>query len=156
MINQYFYPAPLSINIRRVRYPYRRPVRYDLCWTPWLHQRFTYYYPLQSRWDMDYGSYIETISGYDAMNYVGSVKRVYGKVDEVYYSPEDRTYTLYIGAPFPYQDFSIVIPRDIAKSISRSPTWHFEDEYVWVIGLIDIWEDKPEIVVNDRDQIRRY
>jgi len=105
---------------------------------------------------MDYGRYVESVSAYDAINYIGSVKRVYGKVEEVYYSAEDRTYTLYFGAPFPYQDFSVVIPRHIAKDISWSPTWHFEDEHVWAVGLIDIWEDKPEIVIHDRDQIRRY
>jgi len=152
----YNYYAPLSLDIRRVRYPYRRPVHIDLCWTPWLHQRFIYYYPMHNNWNIGYGNYIESISSYDAMHYAGSVKRVYGKVEEVYYSPEDRTYTLYFGASFPYHDFSVVIPKRIAKEISWSPSWHFDNEYVWVIGLIDVWEDKAEIIIQDEDQIRRY
>lgn len=156
VVRNYYYHAPLSLEIRRVRYPYRRPVHIDLCWTPWLHQRFIYYYPMHNNWNNRYGNYIESISSYDAMHYAGSVKRVYGKVEEVYYSPEDRTYTLYFGAPFPYHDFSVVIPKRIAKEISWSPTWHFEDEYVWVVGLVDVWENKAEIVIHDEDQIRRY
>lgn len=90
------------------------------------------------------------------MNYVGSVKRVYGKIEEVYYSPEDRTYTLYFGAQYAYHDFSVVVPRDVAKRFSWSPSWYFEDEHVWVVGLIETWEGKPEIVLHDEQQIRRY
>ncbi|MBT7092981.1 MAG: hypothetical protein HN936_07025 [Bacteroidetes bacterium] len=156
VVRHYHFGAPLGLDIRRVRYPYRRPMHMDLCWTPYLHNRFMYYYPMHTRWNNNYGSYVESISSYEAMHYVGSVKRIYGKVEEVYYSPEDRTYTLYFGAPFPYHDFSVVVPRNIAKDISWSPTWHFEDEFVWAVGLIDIWEDKPEIVIHDRDQLRRY
>lgn len=156
VVRNYHIHAPLALDIRRARYPYRRPVHIDLCWTPFLHQRFMYYYPLNERWNRNYGDYIESVSSYDAMNYVGTVKKVYGKVEEVYYSPEDRTYTLYFGAPFPYHDFSVVIPRDIAKDISWSPTWHFEDEHVWVVGLVDIFDDKAEIVIHDQEQIRRY
>lgn len=105
---------------------------------------------------MHYGEYIETASSYEAINYVGSVKRVYGKVEEVFYSPEDRTYTLYFGAQFPYHDFSVVVPRDVAKNFSWSPSWYFEDEHIWVVGLIEMWEGKPEIVIHDEQQIRRY
>jgi hypothetical protein len=115
-----------------------------------------YYYPMHTRWNNDYGSYIETVSSYDAQHYAGSVKRVYGKVEEVYYSEQDKTYTLYFGAQFPYHDFSVVIPRRVAKDISWSPSWHFENEYVWVVGLVDVWEGKAEIVLHDEDQIRRY
>jgi len=147
----------MSIEIRRVRYPYRIPVHFDLCWTPHLHHSFVYYYPLHNNWNhVNYGDYIETASSYEAMNYVGSIKRVYGKVEEVYYSPEDRTYTLYFGAQYPYHDFSVVVPRNVAKSFSWSPSWYFEDEHVWVVGLIETWEGKPEIVLHDEQQIRRY
>jgi hypothetical protein len=143
-------------DVRRVRFYARRPVHIDLVWTPLLFHRFMYYYPTHLDWNIDFGSNIETISAYDAMNYPGSVKRVYGKVDEVYYSPEDETYILYIGAPFPYQDMSVVIPKEIARQFSLSPKWYFENEYIWVVGLIDMWEGKPEVIVRDEDQIRKY
>jgi hypothetical protein len=148
--------VPLPLEVRRVRYVYRRPVHVDLIWTPLLLHRFMYYYPTYTRWDVDFGREIETISSYDANDWVGTVKRVYGKVEEVYYSPEDENYILYMGAPFPYQDVSVVIPKHIAQSISMSPKWYFEDEHIWVVGLINTWEGKPEIVIRDEDQIRRY
>jgi hypothetical protein len=115
-----------------------------------------YYYPAHLSWEMEFGSAIETISAYEAREYAGTVRRVYGKVDEVYYSPEDENYILYIGAPFPYQDISVVIPKNIARNISMSPKWYFENEFVWVVGLINSWEGKPEIIVRDEDQVRRY
>ena len=157
IINHYHYRyVPIPLEIRRVRYIYRRPVHIDLIWTPRLLHRFMYYYPTHNYWNVEFGQEIETISAYDAAEWVGTVKRLYGKVEEVYYSPEDENYILYIGAPFPYQDVSVVIPRHIANDISLSPKWYFENEHIWVVGLINLWEGKPEIVVRDEDQIRRY
>ena len=157
IVNHYHYRyVPIPLEIRRVRYIYRHPVHINLIWTPTLLHRFMYYYPTHNYWDIDFGREIETISAYDAQDYAGSVKRVYGKVEEVYYSTEDENYILYIGAPFPYHDVSVVIPRHIAQDITRSPKWYFENEHIWVVGLINMWEGKPEIVVRDEDQIRRY
>jgi len=153
--HHYLYP-PVALEIRRIRYPYPHPVHVNVIWTPTLLHRFMFYYPHWEHWRYDFGRHIEDISAYDAIDYAGSVKRVYGKVQEVYYSPEDQNYILYIGAPFPYHDMTIVIPRHIAKQISASPKWYFSEEHVWVIGLIEMWEGKPEIVVHDSDQIRRY
>jgi len=148
--------VPIPWEIRRVRYIYRRPVHIDLIWTPLLLHRFMYYYPTYDNWNIDFGREIETISAYDAMEYAGSVKRIYGKVEEVFYSEEDENYILYIGAPFPYHDVSVVVPKYLARNISMSPKWYFENEHIWVVGLINVWEGKPEIVVRDEDQIRRY
>ena len=156
VVNRNYYYRPISIDIRRMRYPYRIPVYIDLVWTPTLLNRFVYYYPTCRNWYYDYGDYIETLSAYDASAYVGYVKRVYGRVEEVYYSAEDHNYYLYFGQQFPYHDFSVVIPRHIARQISLTPTWYFQNENVWVVGLIDSWDNKPEIVVHDEDQIRRY
>ena len=155
--NRYYHPV--SIDIRRVRYVYRQPYYVNMIWTPTLYHRFMFYYPhwdWDRRYYQDFGSGIETVSSYDASENIGLVRRVYGKVEEVYYSPEEENYILYFGAPFPYHDFSVVIPRHIAKEISLTPSWYFEDEHVWVVGLIEVWENKPEMVIHDEDQIRRY
>lgn len=148
--------TPVPWEIRRTRYYYRVPHHIDLIWTPLLFHRFMYYYPTHNNWDMEFGNPIETISAYEAREYAGTVRRVYGKVDEVFFSPGDENYILYIGAPFPYQDISVVIPKHIARNITMSPKWFFEDEFVWVVGLINVWEGKPEIIVRDEDQIRKY
>jgi len=147
---------PVPYEVRRSRYYYRAPHHISLIWTPLLFHRFMYYYPTHNNWEMEFGQEIETISAYEAQEYAGTVRRVYGKVDDVYYSPEDETYILYIGAQFPYQDLSVVIPKHIARNLTASPKWYFENEFVWVVGLINIWDGKPEIIVRDEDQIRKY
>lgn len=147
---------PLSFEFRRSRYYYRQPLHIDLIWTPLLFHRFMFYYPTQNNWDMEFGSQIETIPADQAQEYAGNVRRIYGKVSEVYFSPGDENYILYIGAPFPNQDISVVVPKQIALNLTMSPKWYFEDEYVWVVGLIDLWEGKPEMIVRDEDQIRKY
>ena len=157
VINHYYYNYhPLSFEVRRSRYYYRQPHLLDLIWTPLLFHRFMFYYPTHRNWDMEFGSQIGTIPADEAKEFAGTVRRVYGKVDEVFYSPEDETYMLYIGSPFPYQDLSIVVPKDIARNLSMSPKWYFENEFIWVVGLINVWEGKPEIIVRDEDQIRKY
>jgi hypothetical protein len=147
---------PISIELRRERNIYRQPMHYDLIWTPYLFNRFMYYYPYETDWNIEYGREIETISAYDVMSYVGSVRRVYGEVAEVYFSREDNNFILYIGERFPYQDLSIVIPRSVARMISPDPERYFENQDVWLIGLIELWDERPEIVVRDAEQIRRY
>jgi hypothetical protein len=147
---------PMSLEYRRDHYRYREPMYYSLIWTPNLFNRFMYYYPDYTDWDMEYGYEIETISSYDVMDYVGTVRRIYGRVEEVYYSREDNNYILYLGDRFPYQDLSVVIPENIAFRLTRSPMRYFNNQYIWMVGLIDMWEDKPEMVIRDEEQIRRY
>ncbi len=147
---------PIPAHVRRERFVYRQPSQYDLIWTPYLFNRFMYFYPANNYWNIEYGRELETISAYDVMNSVGTVRRVYGKVEEVFFSREDYNYILYIGAPFPYQDMSIVIPRVVIRRLTRNPEWYFKNQHIWVIGLIELWEEKPEIVVRDEEQIRRY
>ena len=84
------------------------------------------------------------------------MKGVYGKVKEVYYSPEDRNYYLYFGAPCPYHDFSVVISRRDAKRISMFPEWYFQNNHICVTGLITWFDDRPEIIVKNPGQIHRY
>jgi hypothetical protein len=156
--NVYYTPGfqPVSLEIRRDRYVYRQPMSYQLIWTPSLFNRFMYYYPGFTDWNIEFGNEIETISSYDVAFNVGTVKRIYGKVEEVYYSAEDQNYVLYMGDRFPYHDLSVVIPRNIARRISASPEWYFDNEYIWFVGLIEMWEDKPEIIIRDEEQIRKY
>jgi len=147
---------PVPIDVRRVRYVYRRPVHVHLVWTPTLFHRFMYYYPTHTYWDVDFGREIETISAYDAVGYVGTVRRVYGEVKEVFYSNEDNNYVLYIGQPFPYHDMSLVVPYEVMREITRNPRRYFEDRMIWSVGLINTWEGKPEMIIRDEEQIRRY
>jgi len=86
----------------------------------------------------------------------GEVVNVYGKVEEVFYTGRTDEYILYFGAYYPYHDFSVVIPGDLARIYSRWPELYFENQHMAITGLITIFDNKPEIVVKRRGQISLY
>lgn len=113
-------------------------------------------YPVMNNWTY-YSDYsISTISAYDALFNIGEVCRVYGKVSEVYYALETDEFFLYFGAYYPHHDFTVVIPGEVARRYSRNPEFYFMDEHVEVTGLITEYEDKPEVVVKEKNQLKRY
>jgi len=147
---------PVSVEVRRVKYPYRPPVYIDIYWTTDMYREYRTWYPEYCCWDYPIGYRIETVSAYDAIYYVGDIARVFGKVHEVYYAYENDEYYLYFGAPYPYQDFSAVVPGWVAREFSRRPIRWFQNRYVAITGLITVYEEKPEILVKRPSQIDRY
>ena len=69
---------------------------------------------------------------------------------------ETDEFFLYFGAYYPYQDFTVVVPGEVAYRFSRNPDRYFDNDYVMVTGLITEFDGKPEIVVKHADQLRRY
>ncbi len=147
--------TPRPVEYRRRYNPYREPVHISFVWTPEIRREYTIIYP-EHRWNYEYGMNIKSISAYDAGYYVGDLVRVYGRVDDVYYSPRTDDYFLYFGARFPYQDFSVVLPGNEARNFSRNPERFFERNYVWVTGIVTDYENVPEIAVRRSYQIGTY
>ena len=113
-------------------------------------------YPVMRTWSY-YPSYtVSMVSAYDAMFHVGEIRTVFGKVRDTYYAPETDEYFLYFGAYYPYHDFTVVIPGNIARRFSRNPLRYFDNDHVVVTGLITEFDGKPEMVLKHPDQIRRY
>ena len=147
---------PVSVEVRRVKYPYRPPVYIDIYWTSDMYREYRSWYPEYCCWDYPIGYRIETVSAYDAIYYVGDIARVFGKVHEVYYAYENDEYYLYFGAPYPYQDFSAIVPGWVAREFSRRPLRWFQNRHVAITGLVTVYEGKPEILVKRPSQIDRY
>ena len=147
---------PLSLKIRKARFPYRVPVHIEIIWTPRLIQEYYIMYPSYRHWNIRVGIQLGTISAYDALYHIGEVRRIYGQVFETWYSPETLEYYLYFGAPFPYHDFSVIIPRRLAKRFSYSPLRFFHHKHICVTGLLTLYDNKPEIVIKKRNQINLY
>jgi DNA/RNA endonuclease YhcR with UshA esterase domain len=108
------------------------------------------------RWEYRYGYRIDNVSAYYADYYIGDIKTVYGKVKEVFYSYDSDEFFLHIGDYYPYHDFTIVMPGNIARNITRRPIAYFTNQYINVTGLITEFEGKPEIVVKRRFQLDVY
>jgi hypothetical protein len=152
----HYQTPPATREYRSVHYVYRRPIHYEVYWTPVMHRQFIEIYPMVTYWDYYPGYRIELISAYDACYYRGNVMTVYGEVSEVYYSRATDEYILYFGAYYPYHDFTVVLPGYLARRYSRHPEWFFENQNMAVTGLITTFNSQPEIVVRKSFQINLY
>ena len=147
---------PRPIEYRARYYPYRRPVHVNIVWTPRVYRDYCVIYPELKRWRY-HGNYsVHTISAYNAYYHMGEVRRVYGKVSDTYYAYETDEYFLYVGARFPYQDFTVVIPGYIARDFNRRPQRFFLRNHIEVTGLITSFEGEPEMVIKRHHQINVY
>lgn len=147
---------PVPVEVRRIRSPYRAPVRAEVIWTVDLSMRYEVYYPHYHSHHYHVGSRIATISAYDAYDFAGEIARVYGRVNETYYSYETDELFLYIGDYYPYHDFTVIVPAREAREFSRRPERFFEGEYIEVTGLISRFQGKPEMVIRRAEQIAIY
>ncbi len=152
----YHVKRPRSIEYRRVHYAYRAPKHINIIWTPRMYREYILIYPEFRYWYYPYGYSVRTISAYDAAYYIGDVMNVYGKVYGAWYSWQTDEYYLYFGAPYPYHDFSVIVPGQRARQFNRHPEIFFEGRYIWVTGLISLYEGKPEMIVRKKHQIHLY
>lgn len=121
-----------------------------------MYNEYRYLYPHYDLWYYPIGYRIHTISAYDATMYIGEVARVYGEVFDTWYSRNTDEYYLYIGAPFPYQDFTVVLEGHDARRFSSRPHRFFTGRHVAATGLIGVYEGKPEMFLKKRSQIDVY
>jgi hypothetical protein len=152
----HYYHRPASRSYRAKHYVYRRPVNYNIIWTPVMHRQYIRMYPMVKYWHYANGYHIDLVSAYDAEYYRGQVRTVYGRVAEVYYSPGTDEYFLYFGLYYPYQDFTVVLPGYIARRYNHHPERYFTERHVAVTGLITTFNGEPEIVVKESFQINLY
>jgi len=147
------------IEYRRVHYHYRAPVHVNIVWTNRIYHDFIALYPHHHYYinlNFSKGRSIETISAYDAMYYIGNVMRVYGEVSEVYYSSRDDMWYLYIGAPYPYHDFTVMIAGKDYRRYRFPHLERLEGAHIWSMGLITEFDGKPEILIRKPYQLGVY
>jgi hypothetical protein len=144
------------ISVRRIRFPFIIPRLAGLIWSLELRNEYFLMYPEFHIREYNYGYRIPNISAYDAGVYVGEIATVYGNVIETEYSVENDEYYLYIGQEFPNQDFSVVVPGNLARRMALWPEKYFQGANITITGLITSYNNKPEIVVKRSNQIDRY
>ncbi|MCF8370770.1 MAG: hypothetical protein K9H64_04050 [Bacteroidales bacterium] len=128
----------------------------NIYWDINMYREYRSWYPHYDLWYYPYGYSIHTISAYDAYDYIGEIARVYGEVDEVWYERSTDQYFMYIGAPYPYNDVTVIVDGRDARRLSRNPVRFFTKRHIEVTGLVSSFDGKPEILVKDRKQIRPY
>lgn len=150
---RYSYP---TLEYRRVHNPFRKPLLSALYWDTRMYRNYRHWYPDFKLWYYPSGYRIHTISAYDSYRYIGEVARIYGRVSEVWYSRETRQYYLYFGASFPYHDFTVILDARDANRYSWDPISYFSNRRMIVTGLVSIFDQKPELFIRKRSQIRLY
>lgn len=150
------YHAYKPIEYRRVHYHYRVPPRRAIIWNVHMYHEYVRLYPDYHLWYYPMGYSIHTISAYDAGKYIGEIARVYGEVYNVWYTIETDEYLLYIGGPYPYQDFTIILEGRDARRFNRHPDRYFTGRHVAATGLVSVYEGKPEMLLKRRSQLDVY
>ncbi len=145
-----------SIDYRRRHKPYIVPRLFDIIWDASMYRTYRSWYPEFNLWYYPYGYRIHTVSAYDVYSYIGEIARVYGRVSEVWYSDQSNEYFLYIGGPYPYQDFTIILEARDARRFSRDPIRFFTNRNIASTGLVSLFEDKPEMQIRKARQISLY
>ena len=87
--------------------------------------------------------------------HIGDSVKVCGQVYDTYYAvrTENTPTFLNIGAKYPNQLLTVVIWGDVRKKFEGNPEEVFKDKQVCVIGKLEIYKDKPQIVIQKTDQI---
>jgi hypothetical protein len=156
VVNHPRHYQPVSVEYRRTYRPYRVPAHREIFWSISFRNDFSIYYPEVRYWRYDVGYRLPLIPAYDAYDYVGDAARVYGKVFEVHYEYDTDEYFVYFGDYYPYHDFSIIIPGNEARLISRRPERTLRRANIEVTGYITEFDDKPEMVIRNARQIDLY
>lgn len=148
-INNFYRSRRVARNHYHV---YHKP-SFNIYFRPAWFRFYVDYFP---DYHISYSRELHMIPGNMAYRYIGEVKMVYGKVYETYYDPHNREFFLYFGAPYPNQDFTVVITGRDAKRMERRQGRYYIGRDFSVAGLITSFDRSPEIVISDRDQLRRF
>lgn len=62
---------------------------------------------------------------------------------------------LNMGAVFPNNPFTIMIPGDVRMKLGYSPETELKDKEICVTGRVVLYKNKPEMIVYDPSQIQR-
>jgi len=144
------------IEYRRNYYPYAEPRRLEIIWDIHMYNEYRYLYPQYDYWYYPMGYRIHTVSAYDANRYIGEIARIYGRVSDIWYERQSDEYYLYIGGPYPYQDFTVILPGKYARRYSYRPERYFANRNLTVTGLVSMWDNRPEMLIRKRSQVEIY
>lgn len=132
-----------------------RPVYREIYWTRSMYSSYCRWYP-NFHWRYDFGYRVRTISIFETKYNLGEVANVYGRVYGTWHNRETDDYLLFFGGDFPNQEFTVVLPGNIARRFNWRPERFFLGEHITVTGLITTYEGIPEIIVKDRKQLDLY
>ncbi len=96
-----------------------------------------------------------TIKAEDIGKHVGDSVKVCGKVFSTRYFEQAKNSPtlLNIGAAFPNQLLTVVIWGDTRKQFETAPDELFKDKNICITGRVELFKDKPQIVLHTKEQV---
>jgi hypothetical protein len=150
-VKVHVHPVTYHHNYRALYYPAHR----EIIWTNRMHRYYVGLYPNYT-WRYPVGYHIQTISAFETRYNIGEVARVYGRVYATWHNRETDDLLLFFGGGFPYQEFTMVVPGNIARRFNWRPERYFPGQHIFATGLITSFEGKPEMVIKKRSQLEVY
>lgn len=97
----------------------------------------------------------ESITPVEAAAHIGKVATVCGYVAGTRYLTSGRRPTfLNLGRPYPDHDLTVVIWGEDRAKFGEAPERAFRDKEICVIGLIELYNGKPQIAVSKPGAVR--
>jgi hypothetical protein len=96
----------------------------------------------------------QTISADSIQNYAGKLVTVCEKVVDTHVTKESKVVYLNFGHPYPAQSFTGVIFASDAPNFQYDPAVYLKGKTICVTGVVKIYKDRPEIIINKPDQIK--
>jgi hypothetical protein len=95
------------------------------------------------------------IKAEDIAKHVGDSVKVCGKIFTTRYfenAPNSPT-LLNVDGAYPNQIFTIVIYSDVRKEMGGSPEVEYKEKKVCITGKVDLYRNKPQIVLHSASQL---
>ncbi len=91
----------------------------------------------------------------DVQNHVGDSVKLMAKIySGKYLENVERTPTfLDVGGKYPHEKLTLVIFGDVRKQFKNAPETFYEGRQEWITGKIELYKNKPQIIINSPDQI---
>ena len=98
----------------------------------------------------------QSIKPADAAKHVGESVTVCGKIFSAkYFDKAAKKVTLLnMGAAYPDQPITIVIYEELRSKLSVKPEEKWKDKNICVTGKIELFKEKPQIVVEKEEQVQ--
>jgi hypothetical protein len=92
----------------------------------------------------------------DAASHVGDSVKTCGKVADIRFmeTAKGQPTLINLGAAYPNQLLTVVIWEDLRKQFDKAPEELFKDKEVCITGRIELYRDKPQIVIRSKEQIQ--
>ncbi len=96
------------------------------------------------------------VSPDDAAKRVGDSITVCGKIfGGRYFETSNGSPTLLnMGAPFPASPLTIMVPGEVRNKMGYAPEIQLKDKNVCITGRIQLFKDKPEIIIYNSSQLK--